>query len=102
MTLQQTASGPALWEVTQTWANWAVSKVRLWANASAVEFEWSIGPVPFADGMGKEIISRFDFGAAFASNKTWVSDSNGRDAIVRVRDYRKSWDYQVIEPVAGN
>lgn len=102
VTASQTASGPVVWEMTQTWSNWAVCKVRLWANQSAVEFEWSIGPVPFSDGNGKEVISRYSAGPSFASAATWVSDSNGRDAITRVRDKRRSWNYTVVEPVSGN
>ena len=97
-----TASGPVLWEVTQVFAPWAVGKVRLHANSSAVEFEWSIGPIPFEDGDGKEVISRFDAGRGFASAGAWVSDANGRDAIARQRDARRSWNYTVIEPVSGN
>ena len=51
--------------------------------------------------MGKEIVSRFT-ASGIASAKTWTSDSNGRDAQVRVRDHRRSFNYQVYEPVAGN
>ena len=94
-------SGPVVWEARQVFADWASQTVRLWAGSSTVEFEYDIGAIPFADGMGKEIVSRFT-ASAIASAKTWTSDSNGRDAQVRVRDHRRSFNYSVYEPVAGN
>jgi lysosomal alpha-mannosidase len=95
------SSGPVVWEARQVFADWASQTVRLWAGSSTLEFEYDIGPIPFADGLGKEIVSRFT-ASAIASAKTWTSDSNGRDAQVRVRDHRRSFNYQVYEPVAGN
>ncbi|XLR01287.1 hypothetical protein S83_067485 [Arachis hypogaea] len=37
-----------------------------------------------------------------ASSKTFYTDSNGRDFIKRIRDYRKDWKLQVNQLVAGN
>ncbi|KAJ6792080.1 alpha-mannosidase [Iris pallida] len=37
-----------------------------------------------------------------ATNKTFYTDSNGRDFVKRVRDYREDWDLQVTQPVTGN
>ncbi|GKV26019.1 hypothetical protein SLEP1_g35381 [Rubroshorea leprosula] len=36
------------------------------------------------------------------TNRTFYTDSNGRDFIKRIRDFRKDWDLQVNQPVAGN
>lgn len=99
------ATGPVVWEVQQTFANWATQRVRLWSNSEEVEFEFTIGPIPAngalnPDGEGREVISLYT--SDIVSNKTWTSDSNGRDTITRVRDFRRSWSYHVIEPVAGN
>jgi hypothetical protein len=94
------AAGPVVWECTQTFANWASQTIRLWAGSATVEFEFDIGPIPFADGLGKEIVSRYS--TNIPSAKTWTSDSNCRDQQVRVRDARRSFNYTVYEPVAGN
>ena len=96
-----TASGPVVWEARQVFASWAAQTVRLYAGSNSVEFEYDIGPIPFADGEGKEIVSRFT-ASAIQSAATWISDSNGRDAQVRKRDSRRSFNYTVYEPVAGN
>jgi alpha-mannosidase len=36
------------------------------------------------------------------TNGTFYTDSNGRDFIKRIRDFRTDWDLQVYQPVAGN
>ena len=91
------SSGPVVWEARQTFANWATQTVRLWAGSAEIEFEYTIGPIPTDDGMGKEIISRYSTSLATAS--TWTSDSNGRDQQIRVRNKRRSFNYTVYEPV---
>lgn len=52
------AEGPLLTEVRQTWAPWASLTTRLWKGADWLEQEWSVGPIPAADGVGKEIVVR--------------------------------------------
>ncbi|KAF5961837.1 hypothetical protein HYC85_003046 [Camellia sinensis] len=61
---------------------------------------YQIGPIPVDDGFGKEITTQIT--TAIMTNKTFYTDSNGRDFIKRVRDYREDWDLQVNQPVAGN
>jgi hypothetical protein len=51
-------SGPLLTEVHHTWAPWASLVTRLWAGADWLEQEWTVGPIPAGDGVGKEIIIR--------------------------------------------
>jgi lysosomal alpha-mannosidase len=80
---------------------WASQVIRLWANATSTELEWTVGPIPFADGLGKEVVSRFTI-AGMATNGSWTTDSNGRDMVPRVRNYRKYFNYTDSEPVAGN
>jgi alpha-mannosidase len=93
-------TGPLVSEARITVSPWVVQTVRLWANASYAEVEWTVGPIPMADGLGKEVVTRFS--TPLATDRTWVTDSNGREGQVRVRDYRPTWTYQVNEPVAGN
>ncbi|TKW00952.1 hypothetical protein SEVIR_8G146933v4 [Setaria viridis] len=37
-----------------------------------------------------------------ATNKTFYTDSSGRDFIKRIRDYRSEWKIEVHQPIAGN
>jgi hypothetical protein len=37
---------------------WGSLVVRLWEGAEAVDLEWTVGPVPVDDGMGKEVALR--------------------------------------------
>ncbi len=75
-------------------------QVRLVGNSSAVEIEYQISSVPIDDGKGKEVVTVFS--SDINSNKTWYTDSNGREFIQRIYNYRATWDYEVHEPVAGN
>jgi len=87
--------------VTQKWAPWLTQEFRLWNNDMAVEVEFSVGPVPIDDGLGKEIITRYT-AANIQSNGTLYTDANGRELQVRNLNYRPSWKLNVTEPVAGN
>ncbi|GMP27111.1 hypothetical protein CsSME_00003255 [Camellia sinensis var. sinensis] len=40
--------------------------------------------------------------ANMVTDKVFYTDSNGRDFLKRVRDYREDWPLQVHQPVAGN
>ena len=102
---------PLVSEVQQVFADWATQTVRLYAGAKSVEIEWTVGPVPIDDGMGKEVISRFS--TNLTSSGYFLTDSNGRDMLRRRRCSTKEGDidtecrpsvpkYNVTEPVAGN
>lgn len=54
----------------------------------------------FRDGIGKEVISRFV--TPLESNGTFYTDSNGRQMLKRVRNYRPTWNLLLLEEVAGN
>lgn len=45
-------------EVRQAFVGWGTLTTRLWRGARAVEVEWTAGPVPIADGVGKEVALR--------------------------------------------
>jgi lysosomal alpha-mannosidase len=93
-------TGPVVSEARQVFAGWMSQKIRLWANATSVDFDMTVGPIPFNDGLGREVITRYT--TDFDSNATWFSDSNCRDSNKRVFNYRPSWNMTVNEPVAGN
>ncbi|XP_021905503.1 probable alpha-mannosidase At5g13980 [Carica papaya] len=61
---------------------------------------FQVGPIPIDDGLGKEVVTQIK--TNIQSNKTFFTDSNGRDFIERIRNYRKDWNLEVNEPVAGN
>ena len=39
--------------VSQYWAPWLTQEIRLWKDQPFVEVEFSVGPVPIDDGLGK-------------------------------------------------
>jgi lysosomal alpha-mannosidase len=79
---------------------WASQEISLFQGTSTVEVEWTVGPVPISDKIGKEIIIRYDTDIESASK--YYTDSNGREVLERIRDYRPTWNYSVVEPVSGN
>ncbi|PKA64363.1 lysosomal alpha-mannosidase [Apostasia shenzhenica] len=92
--------GPLLDEVHQQVNPWIYQITRVYKANDHVEFEFIVGPIPIEDGIGKEIATQFT--TTMTTNKTFYTDSNGRDFIKRVRDYRSDWELQVHQPVAGN
>ena len=42
----------------QTFYPWASLTTRLWEGAEHLEVEWTVGPIPFKDGLGREISVR--------------------------------------------
>jgi len=93
-------TGPVVNEVRQSFGSWLTQSVSLSANENRVEFRYNIGSIPLDDNIGKEVITRYI--TDVASNKTSYTDSNGREFLQRIKDYRPTWNYQVIEEVAGN
>ncbi|XP_062010431.1 probable alpha-mannosidase At5g13980 isoform X2 [Rosa rugosa] len=92
--------GPVIDEVHQQINSWIHQITRLHKEKEHVEVEFIVGPIPTDDGIGKEVVTQLD--TAMATNKTFYTDSNGRDFIKRIRDYRTDWDFKVNQPVAGN
>ncbi len=80
--------------------DWASQEVNVYDGLSTVELEWTVGPIPIDDNIGKEVIIRYDTDIASASK--YYTDANGREVLERIRDYRPTWNYTVIENVSGN
>ncbi|KAK7262969.1 hypothetical protein RJT34_30552 [Clitoria ternatea] len=87
-------------EVHQKFSSWIYQVTRLYKDKDHAEIEFTIGPIPTDDGVGKEVITQIT--ANMATNKEFYTDSNGRDFLKRVRDHRDDWPLQVTQPVAGN
>ncbi|PON50482.1 Glycoside hydrolase [Trema orientale] len=92
--------GPILDEVHQQLNSWISQITRVFKGKEHAEVEFTIGPIPVDDSTGKEITTQIT--TALKSNGTFFTDSNGRDFIKRIRDFRTDWDLQVNQPVAGN
>jgi lysosomal alpha-mannosidase len=80
--------------------DWASQEISLYDNGTSVEVEWTVGPIPIDDNIGKEIILRYD--TDIASQSKFYTDANGREVLQRIRDFRPTWNYTVVEPVSGN
>eukprot|EP00636_Phaeomonas_parva_P016919 CAMPEP_0118851794 /NCGR_PEP_ID=MMETSP1163-20130328/1098_1 /TAXON_ID=124430 /ORGANISM="Phaeomonas parva, Strain CCMP2877" /LENGTH=1103 /DNA_ID=CAMNT_0006784183 /DNA_START=134 /DNA_END=3445 /DNA_ORIENTATION=+ len=87
-------------EVVQHWTPWLNQTIRIYSGSADVDFEWTIGSIPIEDGVGKEIISRFD--TDVVSSGVFYTDSNGREFQQRKQNYRPTWDLRVYQPVSGN
>ncbi|KAM0866244.1 hypothetical protein ACQ4PT_042745 [Festuca glaucescens] len=92
--------GPILDEVHQRINSWIYQITRVYKGKDYVETEFIIGPIPVDDGNGKELAT--EIVTNMATNRTFYTDSSGRDFIKRVRDYRSDWKLEVHQPVAGN
>ena len=84
--------------------DWLSNVLRLWANSSAVESEWTVGPIPAADGLGKEVVARVaagGWGGDDSAPLLWT-DSNGLEMQRRELNARPSWNSTayLYEPVA--
>eukprot|EP00775_Hariotina_reticulata_P012333 gene12333-12466_t len=93
-------TGPLVTELHQVWADWAVLTTRLWRGAAWIDQEWTVGPIPGADGEGREIIIRTT--TNLSTGGSLFTDSNGREMLRRQLNTRQTWQLEVKEPVAGN
>ncbi|KAL2520356.1 Glycosyl hydrolase family 38 protein [Forsythia ovata] len=92
--------GPLVHEVHQQFNSWVHQIIRVYKDKDHAEVEFTIGPIPIEDSIGKEVITRLT--ANMATDKVFFTDSNARDFLKRVRDYRPGWPLKVTQPVAGN
>ncbi|XP_024023141.1 probable alpha-mannosidase At5g13980 isoform X2 [Morus notabilis] len=92
--------GPLLDEVHQRTNSWIYQVTRVYKEKEHAEFEFTIGPIPIDDKIGKEVVTKIT--STLKNSKQFFTDSNGRDFIERIGDYRKDWKLEVNQPVAGN
>ncbi|XP_050072465.1 lysosomal alpha-mannosidase-like [Anopheles maculipalpis] len=96
----QVVKSDVVQEVHQIFNEWISQVIRVYAGQEHVELEWLVGPIPIDDGIGKEIISRFE--SDIKSDGAFWTDSNGREMLRRVRNYRETWELDLAEPIPGN
>lgn len=90
-------------EVHQKYSvDWISQIVRLDTSGpeDALEFEWTVGPIPVADKVGRELVTRYV--TDIASGDTFKTDANARQLLTRKVNFRPSWKLSVTEPVSGN
>ncbi|KAK9678800.1 hypothetical protein RND81_11G233900 [Saponaria officinalis] len=91
--------GPLVDEIHQQFDSWIYQVTRLYRDKDHAEVEFTIGPIP-TDTTGKEVITRLT--TNMHTNEEFYTDSNGRDFLKRIRNYREDWKLVVNQPVAGN
>ncbi|XP_020290943.1 lysosomal alpha-mannosidase [Pseudomyrmex gracilis] len=92
--------GPVVQEIHQTINEWVSQIVRIYPEEEHIEFDWLVGPIPVKDKIGKEIVTRYS--SNLKTNGVFYTDSNGREMLKRVRNYRPTWDLELEEPISGN
>ena len=92
--------GPLVEEVRQTFGTYVSQVIRLYKNADYAEFEYTIGPIPINDKLGKEIITKFNTNINNAD--VFYTDANGREIKKRKRDFRDTWKLDITEPISEN
>jgi len=78
--LEAVYSDGSVQEVRQQWNDWIAQTIRVYADEEYVEMEWTVGPVPVDDNIGKEVITRFE--TNFENNKEFYTDANGRQNVI--------------------
>ncbi|XP_022651208.1 lysosomal alpha-mannosidase-like isoform X2 [Varroa jacobsoni] len=95
--------GALVEEIHQVFDSWATQVIRLYRNEDRIEFDWTVGPIPFYDdrgSFGKEIILRFE--SNLINRGEFYTDSNGRQDIKRIRNNPRPWHQNLTEPIASN
>uniref|UniRef100_A0A8D0D4Q4 Alpha-mannosidase n=1 Tax=Sander lucioperca TaxID=283035 RepID=A0A8D0D4Q4_SANLU len=98
--ISKTAKTESIQEVRQWFAPWVSQVVRLYGDSRALELEWTVGPLPIDDDLGKEVITRLD--TSIKTSEYFYTDSNGREMLQRKKDFRPTWNLSQSEPIAGN
>jgi len=97
--LHRSTDGPV--QEVQLDFGWIQQRVRVCSGCDYVQFTYTVGEVPIADKVPKEVISRITF-PDIKNKGTFYTDSNGREMIERRLDYRFSWDFNQTNNVSGN
>lgn len=80
---------------------WVKSVTRIKKGAPYIEFEYTVGPIPIEDGIGKEVVVRYSSKEMY-NDGVFYTDSNGREFVKRRLSHRPTWDLIEYQPVAGN
>ncbi|XP_064609244.1 lysosomal alpha-mannosidase-like [Liolophura sinensis] len=78
------AQGPLVQEVEQRFSPWVSQVIRLYEDAEYAELEWTVGPIPIDDKVGKEVVNRIQ--TDMMTDRTFYTDANGRQILKRMRE----------------
>ncbi|ENN70995.1 hypothetical protein D910_06863 [Dendroctonus ponderosae] len=92
--------GRLVTELQQVYNDMVSQTVRLYHDEKFVEFDWIVGSLPNFKLNGREVITKYS--TQLDSNGTFYTDSNGREMLKRVRDFRPTWKVDLKEPEPGN
>ncbi|KZV23774.1 hypothetical protein F511_27700 [Dorcoceras hygrometricum] len=90
--------GPLVDEVHQQFASWIYQVIRVYRDKDHAEVEYTIGPIPTDDSVGKEVITRMT--GNMVTNKLFYTDSNGRDFLKRVGTISTNGEREIGELIA--
>lgn len=79
---------------------WIKEVVKVYKGKQFIDIEYTVGPIDISDGVGKEIVTRFN--SELENDGMFFTDSNGREFLKRKRSERNTWTLQEFEPIAGN
>lgn len=83
-------SGEEMIEIHQVFNAWTSQIIRIRRDMPTVEFEWTVGSVDISDRKGKEVVNLFK--SSMSTSGKIYTDSNGREFMPRMRDYRPTWE----------
>jgi len=81
-------SSGSLHELHQQFGDYITQTVRTYEDEDYIEFDWIVGPLPIADGVGKEIITRFE--SDINNENVFYTDANGRQIVKRMFDQKST------------
>lgn len=90
-----------LYEIHQKYDTFVAQVIRLHPHKEFIEFNWFVDSIPISDNVGKEVIVRYR-ATNMNTHSTFTTDSNGRQMIERVWNYRPSWNYTSYQLMPGN
>jgi alpha-mannosidase len=99
--ISRVVQGDEVSEVHQIFDNWATLITRIYKGQRHIEVEWTVGPIPFEDGLGREIILRYSSNIQNEKGN-FFTDANGRAMVERKLNTRGTWELNVTEEIAGN
>ncbi|XP_030753916.1 lysosomal alpha-mannosidase-like [Sitophilus oryzae] len=92
--------GALVSEARQTFNEYISQTVRVNKIENYIEFDWVVGPLPTDGSKGVEVVTKYS--TKLSTNSAFYTDSNGKEMLKRVRDYRPTWEVDNSELASGN